>query len=443
MLQSYSGINEYFQDIPGLSVVQSYSDGADIEAVYDDEKGPMCPYDERIGVPNGYNARSAPIYDRIEEQIIRVKFKQRRYICPLCNREIPYDNPYIRNGRKTTERMNAWIGLESLYHSYDDVSQMTGGAVSKAGVGRIAESWVKEGIQEYYLNLEAPENLGIHIVGQDNHPYILLTDLSSDRMVDFVPAIDFFQRSEDNTLLFTTLIRLDAQKTIKHVCTAIDPDCLSPAKNVFASLGIDTFVARSSIYKLFTDAVHEALVQKNEESKGQMLLDMVATPLAQSLTPDEQEKMVHLAARFNNDASTWVSSLLELRKIILDKKWTAKNYLTWKTNISRAEQFEKQIKYLNCTHAEIRSGFGKDYLHLNYEENSKIANHIIAANRRCSFDSLRARMLLTVEPETYRPKGSNRDKITGISMSKLQSSMDQRLHLKDESGTWVYMTPNG
>lgn len=429
MLPSYFDVEQFFHDIPGLTVAHSKDSEIDLEVTYDDGKYPFCPYDEQRSVPNGYSVRSTPVIDRIDDHIIRVKYRQRRYKCPNCGAEMEYDTPYIKQGCKTTERMNSWIGETALYHSYDEVSQMTGGAVSKASVGRIAKAWAEKGIQNFILNLEAPPKLGIHIVGPTKKPYVLLTDLSGDILVDVVKAVDFFGYADADAHLLTALIRLNDQALVKHVCTAVDPVCLSPAKSVFPRAGVDTIVARASLYKFFADAVCDAVASNNRKPVSRVLLGLIATPLDQELTPIEQDKMKQLSSAFGNTEAMWIGSLLKLRKILLDAQFQEKEYLAWKSELKWMSQFRNLVKYLNYADREIRSGFGKDALQQCYENNTAIADEIVAKNNQCSFDILRARMLLTVEPETYRPKGADKDAIIGISMGRLYETMQRKLQV--------------
>ena len=408
------------QGIPGLSVKASETGDADITVIYDPDTIPTCQADDdTMAEPNGYTKKRI-VYDRVAGKIARVCYKQRRYKCPLCGKEMEYESPYIRQGSKTTNRMARWIANEALYHSLDDVSAQTSGLISKAQVGRILKTWAEQETMEYLIHLEEPSQLGIHIVGSPKEWYLLLSDLENELFLDIVPL------SAAASTVTALLMRLMYQNQAKLVCTELDSTCFVPAIAVYKSTPV--MVAPSSIYRIYAMFTHEVVSAQYKGAKKRLLLQLISTPLSEKLTPDELDKIQLLGSRSGYEVNAVIEELVMLRKLILERQLGSQMFHIWISRIDWIKATKDLVRHFKFADEEITLGLSKENTSAAFDNNSKLANQIIGLNQQCSYDLLRARMLLTVAPELVQVQSGRVDYYyTGISMSKLYDSMRKRL----------------
>ena len=215
-----------------------------------------------------------------------------------------------------------------------------------------------------------------------------------------------------------------------EVCTDIDSTCFVPAKAVYTGReDVTLCVSRSSIYKSYVAALLNSVKNQNNLSKKKLLLQLISTPLSETILRDQREKMIALAAK--KGMKSWVDSLLVIRDMIQTNKWNQenyKNYLSWKSSIAWVSEFKDVVEDLNYAQSEIETGFRWGG-HERFEYNTNLANNIISLNQNCDFQLLRARMLLTGQPmlareQVEKAKGLHH----GINMLYLYETMRQKLH---------------
>ena len=409
--------------ISGLTVEESGNRSIPYRITYEKDMIPRCPYDDAEAKLNGFT-KPKDITDEVFGETFRAEYKQRRYICPTCGKEIVYESPYIRPGASTSRRMDQYIAKKALYYSYDDVVKSTK-LVSRIQVKRIFETWAAEQIQEYIDSLEAPEHLGVHIVGNGKNQYFLLSDLDSDIMLDILPLSSVSYRLVD------LLGRLKGQKVTNGVCTDIDPTCFMTVKALYDSPpSVDVSVARASVYYAYARAVHDA-VEKHYSKKysKKLFLSLISTPLSEEIQMDDQRKMVKLGEKEAFlGVDKWIESLLLVRKMIHADRWTQSDYNNWIGDVSVSRVFKDLIQYLHFADLEIQRGFKNLEQHRGHEANTKMANRIIMLNQKCSFEVLRARMLLTSKPKLAKNhKWDQTSFYAGISMKALYEDMEHIL----------------
>ena len=428
-------VTEQYANIPGLTIEETEDARASHLVTYDGEPPvPVCPYDDRRLRTLPY-LKPRVVTDISDNALVKVLYRQRRYKCPDCGRELQPESPYIRRGASTTKQADDYIAHQALYHSYEYVARQSDGVVTKSQVKRIFEACAQEQIQDYLANLVAPEHLGIHIVGPDKNPYVLLSDLDIGSCYDLLPLSEF-----TSFVAVALLMRLLEQKDetnnpiTKAICTEMDSEILVPLKGMQGSIpGIDVCVARTSIYRAYAKAVYDAVAKKYEKQKKKPFLNLIATPWFKDLTPIEEDKMRHLAAQDPmHGIDWWIENLFVIKKMVLKDKWDKQDYQRWLTNLSLIKEFKDFVKYLIVSDPEIQCGFKCQDLLKRHEEETKEVNEIIELNQRCSFDVLRARMLLTIHPILIRTQKQDRGIMyAGIDMKRLYTKMYQILVLRE------------
>jgi len=402
--------------IPGLSVERD-DDIDSFLVTYSHHLIPSCPYCLRDTVRAGYT-RQRTVVDWYNNRPILVKYREQRSKCPRCGKVITLESPYVRQGSKTTRRMDRLIGKSALYNSYDSVSKLTDGYVSKAQVGRIFGEWATQEIQNTIIDLVAPPHIGVHIVGTTTK-YLLLSDLDSDCFLDIFPL------SEAATHLITLLIRLVEQMNTKSICTEIDTSCLIPVRGVFDSYQeIETYASRSSVYNIYAEEVLSSVNAYAEDENKDLLLNLLSTPLFEVFTPSDQTKTKKIASQSTFDVRGWIDNLLSIRMIV-ENDWNENSYRAWKSTIPKWGQFKQVLDNLKFADPEIHRGFGHIEFQKKFEENSELANQIISLNQKTSFELLRARMLLTIQPEYVKGQFEKpqRNMHSGIRMLRLYETM--------------------
>ena len=418
-VKDYLNVDFIQPDVFGLEIAPSSNTDIDFVATYDTEKLPFCPFDEARAEPNGYT-KPRVVADRSAEGTYRVLYKQRRYVCPVCKREILCESPYIRQGSKTTKRMDNWISQQALYHGFREVSQMTGGLVSRSQVGLVVNDWIKRETLEYITNMMEPRQMGVHIVGSGKNQYLLLSDLENELFLDIIPM------SAASTALVSLLIRLSDQGQAENIYSELESSCLTPLKAVYApAKGVEVSVARASVYRAYATAVHDVLENRYTGKKKKLLLSLVLTPLSEGITPIERDKMIRLVSAEMPGAVHGLQRLFELQDMILNDQWEKQPYESWRSDVGFYTPFRDFVQYLLYAKEEINNGFYPPDLHEEFDHNTELANAIIALNQTCNFEMLRARMLLTIAPDLVRIQ--QEDKYAGIHMRQLYATMQQRL----------------
>ena len=420
---NYNRFKKRISDIQGLNVTEINNDDASCLVTYDDvSMDPVCPYDDARLTPRPF-LKPRVVTDLLDMQsgdTIKVLYRQRRYRCPTCHRDMECESPYIRQGAKISRDLEDYIGEEALYDTYEGVADQVD-CVSKVQVKRIFEEWAKKQINDYMIDLMAPKHLGVHIVGNSTNQYLLLSDLDKNHILDIMPL-------SASSMLITLLLRLSAQKITQGVCTEIDAESLMPVRSVYEqSPDVDVSVARASVYKAYANAVHDAVATHYNQAKKKLFLRMILTPLSEGLSPKDENQMKHLADQEPMmDMRKWIENLFTIREMIQDNKWDKDGYRSWKYNVSSIREIADFVRYLTFADPEIQRGFNSD-LQKKHERITERANYLITLNRRCSFEILRARVLLTIDSTwSERIVGYQTVKaFTGIDMDSLINKMEQ------------------
>ena len=415
-------VDTIFREFPGLEAEKGHDAQADYDAIYDVQDDLLCPYDDMRAKPYGYT-KPRIVNDVVFGRFFKVRYRQRRYKCPGCRRESHYDSPYVRQGSKTSKRFDSYVADKALYQSFDEVANLTGNIITRAHVGKILKCWAETELFDYFNSLVPPTQLGIHIVGSASMPYLLLSDLEYNSFLDIFPV------SEAANQAFELLKGFARQDGKREVCTDIDSSCFVPAKAVYTEReDVTLCVSRSSIYKSYAAALLDSARSQYSASKKKLFLQLISTPLSETILWDEREKMISLAAK--GGMKSWVDSLLVIRDMIQTNKWNQedyKKYLSWKSDIAWDSEFRDVVEDLNFAQSEIEAGFRWGG-HERFEKNTNLANDIISLNQKCDFQLLRARMLLTGQPmlarvQSEKAKGWHH----GIKMLYLYDTMRQKL----------------
>lgn len=429
MNDNYNRLKKRISDIQGLEVTEISNDEASCLITYDDTfMDPVCPYDDTRLTPRPFLKPRVvtDLLDMRSGQTVEVLYRQRRYRCPTCGRDMSCESPYIRQGSKITRALEDYIGDAALYDTYDAVANRVR-CVSKVQVKRIFEDWSKKQINDYMIDLMAPKHLGVHIVGNSTNQYLLLSDLSKNHLLDIMPL-------SASSMLLTLLLRFAAQEITRGVCTEIDSESLAPVRSVYeASPDVDVSVARASVYKAYAAAVHDAVATHySKKEKKKLLLRMILTPLTEGLIQKDVDEMKRLADQEPMmDMGRWIEHLITIRQMVQDDKWDKVGYQSWKYSIAsiREREIEDLVRYLTFADPEIQCGLKSPDLQKKHERITERANYFITLNSHCSFDILRARVLLTINPTwSERVVGYQTVKAcAGIDMDSLIDRMEQIL----------------
>ena len=398
---------------PGVTIVD-YPDDEDLHGIYIPTFPVVCPKHNAICRKNDFTPET--IYGLIDDDgdayPVTIHIERQRYKCPYCKGEISYNPDYGKKGCTTTNKLNAYIGRQCLDCSPKTVADELGGIVSKNTVSNIFKAWSDNCLEHYESAMIAPENIGIHCIKVFKNIYFLVSDLQNKNILDVFSW-------DTITPISLLLMKLASTKRTIKVLSDIEPGCIVPSKGAFGATA-DVSVSASSVYRVSSEDLCEALENNCAIREKNYLKDWVSTPLLEESTIDKFV-LVKVLNRLNDKSEeqrAWLSNHERLKNHVIPK-WSPKMYFPWKEDISKYSAFSHLCTLLEIESEEINSSFADAVLQQNYSDLDWKAQQLLTRCQKCSFEILRKRLLLSFNPKLSTVPGMAKRYHTGISVDEL------------------------
>lgn len=405
-------------DTPGLNIVHAPElEGQDYYGVYYPPEVPKCPTCHVVSNANGYTD-VRQVYDIMDAksgtpQIVSIRFQRQRYICPCCGKEVLYTPDFVAQNNHVTDRLENYIGQMCLDRSPEKVAEQIGNQLSESAIRNIFSRWHQVKLAKYRDGVTAPKALGMHMVTVGANSYCLLTDLEGKNL------IDIFEWT-DKADLYWFVASLAYMQRTHDVVADIDPACLMNAKGTFSTSTI--CVALCSVYRFFATELSNVMAPSLPPKVSKDLLSWIQTPLYDDHTLSTVVRnYLNQLANKHDEKRTWFS-LLNSLQINMLTKMQEEEFTNWKSDISRFVEFSKFVSFLNLAKNELHNAFLRTSFESAYTQIEKIAVDVIRRSQKAKFATLRARLLLTLQPTLLAPDGQ---KHTGISFELLYNTLKE------------------
>ena len=361
-----------------------------------------------------------------EPEIIQIEVKIERFTCPSCSSatghsvKIPYDPQFCTKGSQSTRRFDNYVGQLCLNNSPERVCEIIGNTKSETWIRNTFSAWADEHLHDYREKLIAPDSMGCHMIQVGKNRYIVITDLVDNTILDIFQPNNAME-------LYWLLLQIQHDNRPNAVVSDIYPDCLVPVRgtvNAFTMIR----ASKLSLYREYTNALSDAIESLNIAKGKKELKEWVLIP------PYDDNSVISPKARYMRTAiytrmhgpGEWLDSMNDLRFRVYPA-WTRDEYERWKQSAPQHSEFSCFNKLLEIASNEIRQSFSNSSLQEQYCTVERKLLDLIAANQKCAFETMRARLLLSFKPQLYklREKGVMKYYYSGISLDRLLTDLPE------------------
>lgn len=416
--------------IPGLSVVRGPIEGEDESYLCEYEPTGIlaCPKKncDGWGQRAGWASDTRTIYDLESEDPLKIRslrLRHRRITCSRCGKEIPYDPPFSAKGVKTTARLDGWITEQSLHNSPEKVAEKLGGVVSPAQVSVIFKRTSDEKIGQYTSLLAAPKQAGINLHVFRKERIIALTCLDNQYI------LDVFKANDPDILKY--LLNISAEKRTTDCVTDIDISCIVPARGTIGTnQNARIRACISSIYREMVSTYEDVFRANYKGQRLGIILEILKTPFSEQIHRTDINNVNNLLYTDTGSKRRLLQALFKAYVLIrhrMRENWNSQDYSAWKNDVSATALVPDLTKTLDIADREIQNSFFQTDLQGRNDEIKEQVETIVARSTKCSFDTMRRRILLTCKPKTVEieANGVKRMHFAGVSLFELCNALPE------------------